>query len=184
MMANQENKEDSVPETKSKTRLYIGIIILVLSLSMPIWGSILVALIGFSPGISALLIGLSIAGGPDLLLVIAAAVMGKESLNYILGKIGKWFKRNFKLAENVSKKRYIFGLILFWGSILVRWAIGFLKPISIAKTGGTDWGIYILIAFEVVLIISIFVLGANFWEKLGSLFRWNTQVVQIEEQAG
>ena len=181
-MTNQEKDKDAVPEIKSKSRLYSGIVIIVLALAMPIWGSILVSLLGFSPGISAILIGLSIAGGPDLLLVIAATVMGKDSMNYILGNIGKWFKRNFKLAENVSKKRYIWGLILFWGSILIRWAIGFLKPISIAKTGGTDWGFYILIAFEVIWIISIFVLGANFWEKLGALFRWNTRVVTIEEQ--
>ena len=180
-MTNQENDKDAAPEVKSKSRLYIGIIILVLALAMPIWGSILVGLIGFSPGISAILIGLSIAGGPDLLLVIAAAVMGKDSMNYVLGKIGKWFKRNFKLAENVSKKRYIWRIILFWGSILVRWAIGFLKPISIVRTGGPDWGFYILIVFEVVLIISIFVLGADYWEKLGSLFRWNMRVVPIDE---
>lgn len=182
-MTTQLNNEDSAPEAKSKSRLYIGIIILILALAMPIWGSILVSLLGFSPGISAILIGLSIAGGPDLLLVIAAAVMGKESMNYILGKIGKWFKRNFKLAENVSKKRYMLGLILFWGSILIRWAIGFLKPVSIAAKGSTDWGLIILIAFEVVLVISIFVLGADYWEKLGSLFRWNTRVVTIEAAA-
>ena len=181
-MATNKIEETAAPEAKSKTRLYIGIIILVLSLTMPIWGTALVSILGLSPGASTLLIGLSIAGGPDLLLLLAAAVMGKDTLNQILGQIGKWFKRNFKLSENVSKKRYTWGLILFWGSILIRWAIGFLKPISIAKTGGTDWGFYILIAFEVVLIISIFVLGADFWEKLGALFRWNTRVVTIEDQ--
>ncbi len=180
-MTTQENDDDVAPEAKSKSRLYIGIVLIVLAIVMPIWGSILVGLIGFSPGISAILIGLSIAGGPDLLLVIAAAVMGKDSMNYVLGKIGNWVKRNFKLTENVSKKRYTWGLILFWGSILVRWAIGFLKPISIIKTGGTDWGLYVLIAFEVVLIISIFVLGADFWEKLGSLFRWDMRVVPIDK---
>jgi len=180
-MTTNQKEEIAAPEAKSKTRLYIGIIILILALAMPIWGALIVSILGLSPGISTILIGLSIAGGPDLLLVIAAAVMGKESLNYILGLIGKWFKRNFKLAENVSKKRYIWGLILFWGSILIRWAIGFLKPITVATTGGTDWGLYILIAFEVVLLISIFVLGANFWDKLGALFRWNMRVVPIEE---
>jgi len=181
MAEEEKNSEDVAPEAKSKSRLYIGIIILVLALAMPIWGSIIVSLLGLSPGISAILVGLSIAGGPDLLLVIAAAVMGKDSMNFVLGKIGKWFKRNFKLAENVSKNRYIFGLILFWGSILIRWAIGFLKPISITQTGGTDWGLYILIAFEILLVISIFVLGADYWEKLGALFRWNTRVTRIEE---
>lgn len=181
-MTNQENDKDAAPETKSKSRLYIGIIILILALAMPIWGTALVSILGLSPGISTVLIGLSIAGGPDLLLLIAAAVMGKDALNQILGQIGKWFKRNFKLSENVSKKRYILGLILFWGSILIRWAVGFLKPLSVAVKGSTDWGLVILVAFEVVLVISIFVLGANFWEKLGALFRWNTRVVTIEEQ--
>jgi hypothetical protein len=173
----------AAPEAKSKTRLYIGIIILILSLTMPIWGSAIVAAMGLPPAISTVLIGLSIAGGPDLLLVAAAAVMGKESLNYILGQIGRWFKRSFKLAENVSKRRYIFGLVLFWGSILIRWVIGFFPEIPPPAKGGTDWGLIILIAFEIVLVIGIFVLGANFWEKLGSLFRWNTQVVAIEAPA-
>jgi hypothetical protein len=157
-------------------------IILILALAMPIWGSLIVAVLGLPPTISTVLIGLSIAGGPDLLLVVSAAVMGKDALNQILGQIGKWFKRNFKLSENVSKKRYTLGLILFWASILIRWAIGFFKLMPAPPKGGTDWGLYILIAFEVVLVISIFVLGANFWEKLGALFRWNTRVVTIEEQ--
>jgi len=183
-MATQENINNEPPQAKSKSRLYIGIIILILALAMPIWGTALVTALGLSPGISTVLIGLSIAGGPDLLLLLAAAVMGKDALNQILGQIGKWFKRNFKLSENVSKKRYILGLILFWGSILIRWAVGFLKPLSVAAKGSTDWGLVILVAFEVVLVISVFVLGANYWEKLGSLFRWNTRVIQIEEQAG
>jgi hypothetical protein len=178
-MTVEENNQNEAPEVKSKSRLYLGIIILILALSMPIWGSLIVAALGLSPGISTILIGLSIAGGPDLLLLLAAAVMGKESLNYILGRIGGWFKRNFKLAENVSKNRYLFGLVLFWGSILVRWAVGFLKT---GTTSGTDWGLYILIAFEVVLVISIFVLGADYWAKLGSLFRWNTRVITIDDQ--
>jgi hypothetical protein len=150
---------------------------------MPIWGSLIVAALGLPPAISTVLIGLSIAGGPDLLLVAAAAVMGKNSLNYVLGQIGHWFKRNFKLAETVSKRRYIFGLALFWGSVLVRWVISFFPELPPPAKGGTDWNLIILIAFEVVLVTSIFVLGANFWEKLGSLFRWNTRVVAIEEYA-
>jgi hypothetical protein len=182
-MTTQENSENSASESTSKTRLYIGIIILVLALAMPIWGSILVGLLGLPAGISAILVGLSIAGGPDLLLLLAAAVMGKDTLNLILGKIGQWFKRSFKLAENVSKKRYIFGLVLFWGSILIRWAIGFLRPVAMASNEKIDWGLIILIAFEVFLVVSIFVLGANYWEKLGSLFRWNTRVVTIETEA-
>lgn len=182
-MTENNPEERVVPESKSKTRLYLGIIILILALAMPIWGSLIVAILGLPPAISTVLIGLSIAGGPDLLLLLAAAVMGKDALNQILGQIGKWFKRNFKLSENVSKKRYFFGLILFWGSILIRWVVGFLKPLSVAAKGSTDWGLVILVAFEVVLVISIFVLGANFWEKLGALFRWNTRVVTIEEQA-
>ena len=182
-MTTNNNKETAAPEATSKTRLYIGIIILILALAMPIWGSIIVAILNLPPAISTVLVGLSIAGGPDLLLVISAAVMGKDTLNYILGQIGKWFKRSFKLAENVSKKRYIFGLVLFWGSILMRWAIGFFKLMPAPPKGGTDWGLIILISFEVVLVISVFVLGANFWEKLGALFRWNTRVVTVEEKS-
>jgi hypothetical protein len=180
-MTTQELNEPAAPEVKSKSRLYIGIIILILALAMPIWGSLLVSLLGLPPGISTILIGLSVAGGPDLLLLLAAAVMGKDSLNQLLGKIGHWFKRNFKLSENVSKSRYRIGLILFWGSILIRWALGFIRVQPIPPKGDLDWGLYILLAFEVVLVISVFVLGADYWDKLGSLFRWNTRVVTVDE---
>ena len=67
-MTVEENNQNEAPEVKSKSRLYLGIIILILALSMPIWGSLIVAALGLSPGISTILIGLSIAGGPDLLL--------------------------------------------------------------------------------------------------------------------
>lgn len=175
----EATENEDTPKAPSKTRLYVGILILILALAMPIWGSAIVAMLGLPPGLSAVLVGLSVAGGPDLLLLIAAAVMGKETLNAILGRISGWFKHNFRLAENVSKRRYIIGLILFWGSIVARWGVSFLKVQPSAPNGDMDWGLIILLSFELLLIVSIFVLGARYWDKLASLFRYNTRVVEI-----
>lgn len=181
MITNEKSNKNAAPEAKSKTRLYAGIIILILALSMPVWVSLIVAALALSSAVSTVVIGLSVAGGPEVLLVLAAAVMGKDALNSILGKVGNWFKRSFKLSENVSKGRYNFGLVLFWGSILIRWGVGFFH-IPATPADGTDWGIITLISLEVITVISVFVLGANFWEKLVALFRWNTRAVTIDEQ--
>ena len=83
--ANQVNEK---PETKRDWRYYVGLFMFVLSLILPLLALVIVPLLGLSPGLSAILFGLSVAGGPDVILVGAAAMLGKENLEFLFSKLG------------------------------------------------------------------------------------------------
>lgn len=163
-------------ETKRGWRYYVGLILFVLSLILPLLALVIVPLLGVSPGISTLLYGLSIAGGPDLLLVAAAALMGKENLTYLLSKLGGWFK-NLVKWDQVTAKRYRLGVWLLVISVLTSLVLFYIFPSSLREGDQPGWGFYVTVGADILFIISFFVLGAEFWGKLRSLFQYNARVV-------
>ena len=76
--------DESPSTTESETapsgwRYWLGLILLVLSLTLPLIALVLVPLLGFPEGVNVVLFGLSLAGGPDLLLVPRFPRMGKNA---------------------------------------------------------------------------------------------------------
>jgi hypothetical protein len=65
---------------KKDWRFYTGIAALVLALVLPLLG-LAVPLLGLPTAVSAVLIGGLVAGGPEVMLVLAAAFLGKETLH-------------------------------------------------------------------------------------------------------
>ena len=164
---------------KRDWRYYLGLLLFVLSLILPLLALIFVPMLGVSPGISAILYGLSVAGGPDVLLIAAAALMGKDNLEYLFSKLGNWFKDLVKW-DQVSPQRYRFGLWLMVLSIVVTLILFYFLPESLRVGNQPGWGFYVTIAADIVFIISFFVLGAEFWAKIKALFQYNARVV-VEE---
>ena len=170
-------------ETRKDWRYYLGLILFVLSLILPLLALVIVPMLGVSPGISAVLYGLSVAGGPDLILIGAAALMGKENLEYLFSKLGNWFKRLVKW-DQVSSGRYRIGVWLFWISILISLAFFYFLPETLREGNQPGWGFYVTVGADILFIISFFVLGAEFWGKLRALFQYNARVVVDESSGG
>ena len=164
------------PETKRGWRFYTGLVLFVLGMILPILGLVIVPTLGLDPAVSAALIGLSLVGGPDVLLIAAGALMGKENLDFLFSKLGGWFKRLVKW-DRVSARRYRTGVWLFWISILGGFAFFYLFPSTIFQGGQPGWGAYMLVAVDILLLISFFVLGAEFWGKLQALFVYDSRIV-------
>ena len=167
------------PNTKRGWRYYAGLFLFVLSLILPLLALVIVPLLGVSAGISAFLIGISLAGGPDVILIGAAALMGKENLEYLFSKLGNWFKRLVKW-DQVSAGRYRIGVWLVWISIITQVLIIYLFTDSLRNGNQPGWGFYVTVGADILFIISFFVLGAEFWAKIRALFQYNTRVV-VEE---
>lgn len=179
-----ELKADQIQESsgqplgiKKDWRYYIGLILFVLSLILPLLALIFVPMLGVSGGISSILYGLSVVGGPDVLLLATAAIMGKENLTYLFSQLGGWFKRLVKW-DDVSKKRYRVGLWLFCLSLLSTFVLFYFLPETLAVGEQPGWGFYVTVAADIVFIISFFILGAEFWAKIRALFQYNTRVVK------
>ena len=71
-----------------------------------------------STGWKAALSGLLALGIPELFMMIAVAVAGKEGFNYIKSKVFGFLKKHAP-ADTVSKTRYRIGLVLFFIPIIV-----------------------------------------------------------------
>jgi hypothetical protein len=169
-------------ETRRGWRYYLGLILFVLSLVLPLLALVIVPLLGVSPGISAVLYGLSVAGGPDLILIGAAAFLGKENLSYLFSKLGGWFK-NLVKWDQVTLKRYRVGVWLLVISVVTSLALFYLLPESLRDGKQPGWGFYVTVGADILFIISFFVLGAEFWAKIQALFQYNARVV-VEESSG
>jgi hypothetical protein len=146
-------------------RLKVGIGIFLLSILVPIAGIPLVATLGFTSTLTTTISGVLLAGA-EVLGITAVAVMGKPGYNYIKSHFLAILKR-YGPTDQVSRLRYRIGLIMFCLPILFGWITpyvgnmipGFsLNPLPYAIIGDT------------LLLVSFFVLGGQFWDKIHSLF--------------
>ena len=127
-------------------------------------------------GAKATLSGL-LALSPMLTKIAAVAVMGKRGFKTLKGYVFKFLGR-FQPPETVSRERYRFGLILFVLSIvfgsLLPYFPGFLVDWN---SNETFWSL----VNDVLLIISLYVLGGEFWNKLAALFSYDAKVSLPDE---
>ena len=104
--------------------------------------------------------------GAEVLGVLAIAVMGKPGYVYIKSRVLGFLKR-YSPPDEVSRSRYNIGLVMFCIPILFGWISiyaadyipGFSQnPLAYAVGG------------DLLLLVSLFVLGGDFWDKIRSLF--------------
>ena len=126
----------------------------------------LVAMSGFSTEWKAALSGLLLVGMPEIFSLMAIAVMGKDGFNYIKGKVFAFFKRH-ALPKEVSLTRYRIGLVLFLLPLLFGW----LAPYGTELIPGYEsHRLTVNLGGDFLLILSVFVLGGEFWDKVKALF--------------
>ncbi len=170
-----KNKVEIV--TPPKGRLIWGGIIFISGFLSPLlipW----VLTLELSTSMKSVISGLLALGIPELFMLIAIGILGKAGFQYLKSSIFSWFKK-YGPPDTVSKPRYIFGLTLFSLSILSGIGLPYI------------WGyvplieenlIYIVLSGDVVLILSLFVLGGDFWDKLRSLYIHKSKAILIDGQ--
>jgi len=145
---------------------YLGLLFFVLYLVMPLFIP-LVPTLGFNKAITGILMSGFVIGGPELMMVIAIALWGKATFDFFMEKLFGLLKR-LAPSGSVSAGRYYFGLVLLIFSCIPSWILAYFPAFV-----GDAIRIYILLTFDIVFIISFFVLGGDFWEKIRSLFMPN-----------
>jgi len=158
-----------------KSRLIWGGIVFVSGFLSPLlipW----VLSLELSTGMKTLLSGLLALGILELFMLIAVGILGRAGFQYLKDKIFGWLKR-YGPPDTVSKPRYIIGLIFFSLSILSGLVIPYIWDfVPFIKNNL----LYILITGDVLLVISLFVLGGDFWDKLRSLFVYRSRAILID----
>ncbi len=152
-------------EAIAKVKLIIGIALFALSIFIPLLG-IWVAQTNLPVAMKTVVIGILTFGGPEILAVLAVAVLGKEAFDLLAGKI---FGVLGHLAPkgSVSRHRYKIGLFLFVFSFVPSYILSYC-PTLVPEN--PPWRIISCICADIMLVASLFILGGDFWDKLRALF--------------
>jgi hypothetical protein len=101
--------------------------------------------------------------------------LGKSGFNYLRGLVFGTIKR-YALPQTVSRTRYRLGLVFFLLPLLYGWLSPYLplllhgyKPTRLEALVG-----------DLILIVSLFLLGGDFWDKLRALFVWEARVTNTD----
>jgi hypothetical protein len=157
-------------------RFWVGVIFFALGFICPLFIPLVTAS-DISTSWKAILSGVLMLGIPELLWIIAVAFMGKEGFNYIKTRIFGFLKQ-YAPPDRVSKTRYRIGLVMF----IVPLFFGWLGPYFTYKISGYETYRFIVnLAGDVVFLLSFFVLGGDFWDKIRALFMHGAKA-QLPEQ--
>ncbi|MGI9641799.1 MAG: hypothetical protein ACR2N9_03350, partial [Acidimicrobiia bacterium] len=146
-------------------RKWLGSAIFVLHLILPVLALILVPLFGFPESVNAILIGLSVVGGPDVLLIASIAMLGKDGVTELMNRFGSVVKRITKW-DAVTRTRYTVGLWVGVVALAVPTVILFFWHDSIADINGAPgWGFWVLLASTFAFIGAVISMGAPLWSR-------------------
>ena len=103
----EENREGLKNPKPSKTKLIIGVVVLVIGFFSPLLIPFVVAS-NWSVATISIISGFLAFGIPELFILLAVVIMGKLGYEYIKGKVGKYLKQ-YLPPDQVSRRRYYFG---------------------------------------------------------------------------
>jgi hypothetical protein len=158
-------------------RIKLGFALFILSIGWPVLLPVM-PLVGFSgSAIAAFSGGMLVVA--EIMIFAGAAIAGKEGFKYIKERVLGYVK-SYGPPKEVTRPRYIFGLTLFVVPLLFGWVSPYIAEYL---PGFLERPNYYTIAADALLLISLFVLGGEFWDKLRSLFLHRAHAVIPEKQA-
>ena len=171
MTDNQDELNKIGPNSIAKLRF--GAVILVVGFLSPLLIPLVLAS-NWSAATKSIISGLLAFGIPELFMLIAIAIMGKQGYQYIKGKAFKYLKK-IAPPDTVGPVRYRIGMLMFSIPVL----IGILQPylayfIPFFKANP----LWFHIGMDMTFIIGIFVLGGDFWDKLSGLFQYKAKIAR------
>ena len=155
----------------SKAKLILGASILVIGFTSPLLIPFVTSS-EWSVGVKSAITGLLAFGIPEVFMLIAVAVLGKQGYEYLKGKALRYLKR-FAPPDEVSLCRYRLGLILFCFPLLLGWALPYLSYYFSFLQLIPLWS---YIFGDIMFLSSFFVLGGDFWDKFSGLFYYGVKV--------
>lgn len=168
MSESQERNpvSDAEDVTAADWRFRTGIALIAASFISPL-GALLLPFTELSTAMKATLGGLLLAGVPEVLTVVAVAVMGKSGFLIVKRKIMAAL-RQYGPPKEVGSVRYNIGLVMLLIPVFYSWIVIYAPPDAIP--GFPDHRVAMGLTFDFIFIASLFVLGGDFWDKLRALF--------------
>jgi hypothetical protein len=114
-----------------------------------------------------------VAGVPEVGMILAAGVLGKDGFAWLKQKLLAVLRRHTEPAA-VSRTRYRIGLVLFGVPLVTAWLHPYLAHFLPALVP-PKLLVLPAILMDLAFAISFLVLGAGFWEKVRRLFVYDAQ---------
>ncbi len=162
--------QDSPANATANWRFVAGVSVLGLAMLLP-FCALLIPLLDLPAAQSALMAGALVAGAPEVLMLLAVALLGRQNFDRIVGAAKKFVSTTFFSAP-VSRRRYYAGLAICLLSFVPIYVAGYVPSWMPAGNGR----IAVLAAADLAFIFSFFVMGGEFWEKFRRLFVWEGKV--------
>lgn len=141
------------------SRFKLGVVTLGLAVALVV-AALLIPWLKLPADQTTFLVGLLLAGPPEILCVVAVVILGKENFDRLAPRAAR--------NRPVSQLRYYAGLA---GCILNGLPLALYAYVPSIMPGGAT-RIYILVIADLVFVGSLFLVGGEFWEKLRRLFVW------------
>ncbi len=171
-----EESKLPVPQIK-KSRLVLGSIVFITGFLAPLLIP-LVTRSDLSVAWKTTLSGLLMAGIPELFMIITIGILGKEGYQYLKGKVMLFLKKHGP-PQKVSRLRYKIGLVMFSIPLLLALLFPYLEHHFNQLEGVA---MYIHVGGDILLLISLFVLGGDFWDKVRALFTFDSEEQEAKTQ--
>lgn len=170
-----EHNEELKNPKRSKTKLTIGVIVLVIGFLCPLLIPLVVAS-NLSAATKSIISGLLAFGIPEVFMLAAIAIMGKKGYQHIKHVTKKYLKR-FAPPDTVSRSRYRIGLLFFCLPLVM----GIIQPYFTYFIGSFETlPFWFHFSLDMTFVIGIFILGGDFWDKLRGLFFYEVKVTKHE----
>ncbi len=145
-----------------KSRLILGGVIFISGFLSPL-AIPLVTGLDLSAEWKTALSGMLLLGVPEVFMLIAITILGKQGFDYL--KFFLW--KAIRPADKVSVRRYRVGLVLFFSPLI----FGLLQPyLALWITGFEEQELRLAILGDILFASSLFMLGGGFWLKVRALF--------------
>jgi hypothetical protein len=170
-MSENSGQNSLLQQPAAGWRLKLGIIIFMLSIILPVAGIPAVTTFEMTSAMAASVSGALLVGA-EILGIIAIAVMGKSGFDFIKNRVFSFLKQ-YGPPNQVGRLRYTIGLILFCAPLLFA-----LLSVYVAELipGFVQNPLPYAVAGDLLLLLSLFVLGGDFWDKIRALFIYNAKV--------
>ncbi|RDH81863.1 MAG: hypothetical protein DIZ78_15535 [endosymbiont of Escarpia spicata] len=162
-----EDKEQFNPKS---WQFCLGLFLFILGWVCPLFIP-LVTNLNLETATKAFLSGFLLIGAPEIFSVLSIILLGKPGYFYIKNKAFSLLKRAVPRGE-VSRTRYRFGLMLLLLHIIYAY-LTFYAPDLIMWYAENRITMNIIADF--LFIVTLFVLGGEFWEKLRALFIYDAK---------
>ena len=138
----------------------IGMFIISLGFISPLVG-LVVPFLGFDEITTNTLVVFFMVGGPEIFIIGGGALTGKEGLEQIKAEV----------FAPAGKTRYTLGAYLFIFALLANLVFAYVELLELYPLA-LDTQLIVTIAFDVLAIVAILMMGKEFFIKVSQLFVW------------